>query len=145
VGLSVSRVGGNAQIKAMKQVAGTLRLDLAQYREMAAFAQFGSDLDKATQMQLARGQRMVEILKQDQYVPLPVEKQIVIVFAAVNGFLDEYEISDLKRYEEALYEFMESAHPEIGREVLEKKVFDDEITGKLKDALTEFKDRFANK
>jgi F-type H+-transporting ATPase subunit alpha len=145
VGLSVSRVGGNAQIKAMKQVAGTLRLDLAQYREMAAFAQFGSDLDKATQMQLARGQRMVEILKQDQYVPLPVEKQIVIVFAAVNGFLDEYEISDLKRYEEALYEFMESAHPEIGREVLEKKVLDDEITGKLKDALTEFKDRFANK
>jgi len=145
VGLSVSRVGGNAQIKAMKQVAGTLRLDLAQYREMAAFAQFGSDLDKATQMQLARGQRMVEILKQDQYVPLPVEKQVAIVFAAVNGFLDDYPVTDLKRYETELYEFMESAHPEIGREILEKKKLDDEITGKLKDALTEFKDRFANK
>ena len=145
VGLSVSRVGGNAQIKAMKQVAGTLRLDLAQYREMAAFAQFGSDLDKTTQMQLARGQRMVEILKQDQYVPLPVEKQVAIVFAAVNGFLDEYSISELKRYETELYEFMESVHPEVGREILEKQKLDDEITGKLKDALTEFKDRFANK
>jgi len=145
VGLSVSRVGGNAQIKAMKQVAGTLRLDLAQYREMAAFAQFGSDLDKTTQMQLARGQRMVEILKQDQYVPLPVEKQVAIVFAAVNDFLDEYSISELKRYETELYEFMESVHPEVGREILEKQKLDDEITGKLKDALTEFKDRFANK
>ena len=145
VGLSVSRVGGNAQIKAMKQVAGTLRLDLAQYREMAAFAQFGSDLDKTTQMQLSRGQRLVEILKQDQYVPLPVEKQVVIVFAAVNGFLDEYSISELKQYETELYEFMESVHPEVGREILEKKKLDDEITGKLKDALTEFKDRFANK
>ncbi len=145
VGLSVSRVGGNAQIKAMKQVAGTLRLDLAQYREMAAFAQFGSDLDKATQMQLARGQRLVEILKQDQYVPLPVEKQVAIVFAAVNGFLDEYSIPELKRYETELYEFMESVHPEVGREILEKQKLDDEITGKLKDALTEFKDRFANK
>ncbi len=92
VGISVSRVGGNAQIKAMKKVAGTLRLDLAQYRELAAFAQFGSDLDKATQRQLARGERLVEILKQDQYVPLPVEKQVLIIFAATNGFLDKYEV-----------------------------------------------------
>jgi len=145
VGLSVSRVGGNAQIKAMKQIAGTMRLDLAQYREMAAFAQFGSDLDKTTQMQLARGQRMVEVLKQDQYVPLPIEKQITIIFATVNGFLDAYSVNELKRYEEELYEFMESVHPEIGREILEKKKLDDEITGKLKDALTEFKDRFENK
>ncbi len=142
VGLSVSRVGGNAQIKAMKQVAGTLRLDLAQYREMAAFAQFGSDLDKATQAQLARGERLVEILKQGQYVPLPVEKQIMIIYAAVNGYLDEYPVSALKRYEEELYQFMETAHPEIGQAILEKKVLDDDITGKLDAALNEFKDKF---
>ncbi len=142
VGLSVSRVGGNAQIKAMKQVAGTLRLDLAQYREMAAFAQFGSDLDKATQAQLARGERLVEILKQGQYVPLAVEKQVMIIYAAVNGYLDEYPVSALKRYEEELYPFMESTHPEIGQAILEKKVLDDEITGKLDGALKEFKERF---
>jgi len=142
VGLSVSRVGGNAQIKAMKQVAGTLRLDLAQYREMAAFAQFGSDLDKATQAQLARGERLVEILKQGQYVPLSVEKQVMIVYAAVNGFLDEYPVSALKRYEEELYQFMESSHPEIGKAIVEKKVLDDDLTGQLDAALKEFKERF---
>ncbi len=142
VGLSVSRVGGNAQIKAMKQVAGTLRLDLAQYREMAAFAQFGSDLDKATQAQLARGERLVEVLKQGQYVPLPVEKQIVIVYAAVNGYLDEIPVSEIKRYEEELYHFMDGTHPEVGKAILDKKEFDDELRERLNKALDEFKERF---
>ena len=96
VGLSVSRVGGNAQIKAMRQVAGTLRLDLAQYRELAAFAQFGSELDKATQAQLARGQRLTEVLKQDQFVPLPVEKQVLVIFAGTNGFLDDVDVPDVR-------------------------------------------------
>lgn len=143
VGLSVSRVGGNAQIKAMKQVAGTLRLDLAQYREMAAFAQFGSDLDKATQAQLARGERLVEVLKQGQYVPLSVEKQVMIIYAAVNGFLDEYPVSLIKRYEEELYQYMEDNHPEVGKSILGKKVIDDEIAEKLDNALNDFKGRFA--
>ena len=113
VGLSVSRVGGSAQIKAMKQVAGTLRLDLAQYREMAAFAQFGSDLDASTQKMLSRGQRLVEILKQGQYVPMAVEKQIVIIFAANQGFLNKVEVKDLARYETELSTFMESKHPDV--------------------------------
>ncbi|HEX29758.1 TPA: F0F1 ATP synthase subunit alpha, partial [Candidatus Poribacteria bacterium] len=134
--------GGNAQIKAMKQVAGTLRLDLAQYREMAAFAQFGSDLDKATQAQLARGERLVEVLKQGQYVPLPVEKQIVIVYAAVNGYLDEIPVSEIKRYEEELYHFMDGTHPEVGKAILDKKEFDDELRERLNKALDEFKERF---
>ena len=142
VGLSVSRVGGNAQIKAMKQVAGTLRLDLAQYREMAAFAQFGSDLDKATQAQLARGERLVEVLKQGQYVPLPVEKQVIIVYAAVNGYLDEIPVSEIKRYEEELYHFMDGTHPEVGKAILEKKELDDELSEQLNKALDEFKERF---
>jgi len=142
VGLSVSRVGGNAQIKAMKQVAGTLRLDLAQYREMAAFAQFGSDLDKATQAQLARGERMVEVLKQGQYVPIPVEKQIMIVYAAVNGYLDGIPVSEIKRYEEELYQFIGGTHPELGQEILKKKEFDDALREKLNKALDEFKERF---
>src|SRR5208282_5172562 len=106
VGLSVSRVGGAAQVKAMKQVAGTLRLSLAQYREMAAFAQFGSDLDKATQMQLARGQRLVEILKQPQYRPLPFEKQVLLIYAASNGYVDDYPVLSLRRYETELYAFL---------------------------------------
>src|SRR5262249_40758541 len=105
-GLSVSRVGGNAQIKAMKQIAGTLRLDLAQYRELAAFAQFGSDLDKATRDQLARGARLVEILKQGQFQPLPVEKQVVIIYAAVNGYLDGFETHLADGFEKGLYQFM---------------------------------------
>ena len=109
VGISVSRVGGNAQIKAMRQVAGSLRLDLAQYRELAAFAQFGSDLDAATQRQLDRGSRLVEILKQGQYVPLPVEKQVVIIYAAINGFVDHLEVGQLKRYETELFRFVEHA------------------------------------
>ncbi|RTZ91591.1 MAG: F0F1 ATP synthase subunit alpha [Deltaproteobacteria bacterium] len=142
VGLSVSRVGGNAQIKAMKQVAGTLRLDLAQYREMAAFAQFGSDLDKATQAQLARGERLVEVLKQGQYVPLPIEKQVAIVYAAVNGYLDEVPVSEIKRYEEELYQFIEGSHPEISQAILKKKELDDELREQLNKVLDEFKERF---
>jgi F-type H+-transporting ATPase subunit alpha len=142
VGLSVSRVGGNAQIKAMKQVAGSLRLDLAQYREMAAFAQFGSDLDKATQAQLARGSRLVEILKQSQYRPLPVEKQILIIFAGTNGFLEMYPESALQRYESELYEFVEKKSPEIWREIREKRTIDAELEKKVKTLLEDFKGKF---
>ncbi|MGA2957442.1 MAG: F0F1 ATP synthase subunit alpha [Thermodesulfobacteriota bacterium] len=142
VGLSVSRVGGNAQIKAMKQVAGTLRLDLAQYREMAAFAQFGSDLDKATQAQLARGSRLVEILKQPQYRPLPVEKQILIIFAGTNGFLEMYPESVLQRYEAELYEFVEKQYPAVLKEIREKRTIDAELEKKVKALLEEFKGKF---
>src|SRR5208337_2629663 len=110
VGISVSRVGGNAQIKAMKQIAGRLRLDLAQYRELAAFAQFGSDLDKASLAQLNRGRHMVEILKQDQYQPLPVEKQIAIIFAGTNGYLDDLPLEQCRKFEEELYRFVDNAH-----------------------------------
>ncbi|MBI5577402.1 MAG: F0F1 ATP synthase subunit alpha [Deltaproteobacteria bacterium] len=142
VGLSVSRVGGNAQIKAMKQVAGRLRLELAQYREMAAFAQFGSDLDKATQMQLARGARLVEILKQDQYCPQPVEQQVVTVFAATNGFTDGYEVSSLGRYEIELAAFMKDKHSDTLSLLREKKTIDDAVKGKLTAALEDFKGVF---
>jgi F-type H+-transporting ATPase subunit alpha len=142
VGISVSRVGGNAQIKAMKQVAGTLRLDLAQYREMAAFAQFGSDLDKATQAQLARGSRLVEILKQGQYRPLPVEKQILVIFAGTNGYLEMYPESVLQRYEEELYTFVEKEHPEIFREIREEKALDADLEKKIKSILEKFKGQF---
>jgi F-type H+/Na+-transporting ATPase subunit alpha len=142
VGLSVSRVGGNAQIRAMKQVAGSLRLDLAQYREMAAFAQFGSDLDKATQAQLARGSRLVEILKQPQYKPLPVEKQILLIFAGTNGLLDMYPESALQRFEEELYKFIESEHSGILKEIAEKKTMDTELEKKVKDILAGFKGKF---
>ena len=142
VGLSVSRVGGNAQIKAMKQVAGRLRLELAQYRELAAFAQFGSDLDKATQMQLARGARLTEILKQDQYVPQPVEQQVVTIYAATNGFVDGYEISSLGRYEAELAAFMRDRHGALLSELRQKKTIDDAVKGKLTAALEEFKGVF---
>ncbi len=142
VGLSVSRVGGSAQIKAMKQVAGTLRLELAQYRELAAFAQFGSDLDPATQRQLERGSRLVEILKQGQYQPLPVEKQILIIYAATNGYLDEYPVSALLRYEEELYNFFENRHPDLPKEIMEKKSLDDDLKGKLNRAMDELKESF---
>ena len=142
VGLSVSRVGGNAQIKAMKQVAGSLRLDLAQYREMAAFAQFGSDLDKATQAQLARGSRLVEILKQPQYKPLPVEKQILIIFAGTNGYLEMYSESVLQRYEEELTAFVDNRYPQVYTEISEKKALDAELGKKIKDVLEEFKGQF---
>jgi F-type H+-transporting ATPase subunit alpha len=142
VGLSVSRVGGSAQVKAMKQVAGTLRLALAQYREMAAFAQFGSDLDAATQRQLNRGARLVEILKQGQYVPLPVEKQVISIFAANNGYVDEYETTDVQRYEKEMISFMESNYSDVLSTLAEKKAIDDELEGKIKAALDEFKGQF---
>jgi F-type H+-transporting ATPase subunit alpha len=142
VGISVSRVGGNAQIKAMKQVAGSLRLDLAQYREMAAFAQFGSDLDKATQAQLARGSRLVEILKQGQYRPLPVEKQILIIFAGTNGYLEMYPESVLLRYQEELFTLVEKEQPEIFRDIREKKALDADLEKKIKSFLEKFKGQF---
>jgi len=142
VGLSVSRVGGNAQIKAMKQVAGRLRLELAQYREMAAFAQFGSDLDKATQMQLARGARLVEILKQNQYEPLPVEQQVVTVFAATNGFCDAYEVTSLTRYEAELSAFMRDRHGALLDTLREKKTIDDDLKAGLTAALEGFQGVF---
>ena len=142
VGLSVSRVGGSAQVKAMKQVAGTLRLALAQYREMAAFAQFGSDLDAATQRQLNRGARLVEILKQGQYVPLPIEKQVVSIFAANNGYVDEYDTSEIQRYEQEMISFMESSYADVLATLAEKKAIDDELEGKIKAALDEFKGQF---
>ena len=142
VGLSVSRVGGSAQIKAMKQVAGTLRLELAQYRELAAFAQFGSDLDAATQRQLARGSRLVEILKQGQYKPLSAEKQVLIIYAATNGYVDGYPVSVLKKYEEELYAFFDTRHPELIEELREKKTIDDTIKAKLNKALDDFKELF---
>jgi F-type H+/Na+-transporting ATPase subunit alpha len=138
VGNSVSRVGGSAQVKAMKSVAGRLRLDLAQYRELAAFAMFASDLDKSTQAQLARGQRMTEILKQDQYQPLPVEKQVVIVYAATNGFLDALAVSDCRRYEKELYAWLDMKHSSLLSEIAEKKDLGGPVGEKLKAALTEF-------
>src|SRR3990172_2460181 len=121
VGISVSRVGGSAQIKAMKSVAGTLKLELAQYRELAAFAQFGSDLDPATQKQLNRGQRLVEILKQGQYKPMTVEKQVIIIFAATNGYIDAYPVSALRKYEEELYAFIDTRHPELIKELRRRR------------------------
>jgi len=142
VGLSVSRVGGNAQIKAMKQVAGRLRLELAQYREMAAFAQFGSDLDKTTQMQLARGARLVEMLKQDQYQPQTVEQQVVTIFAATNGFTDGFGIDSLGKFETELFSFMKDRHGALLAEIGEKKQITDEIKAKLSAALEEFKGIF---
>jgi F-type H+-transporting ATPase subunit alpha len=142
VGLSVSRVGGNAQIKAMKQVAGRMRLELAQYREMAAFAQFGSDLDKSTQMQLARGARLVEILKQAQYQPQSVENQVTTIFSATNGYVDGYEVGSLARYEIELAAFMKDKHGALLAEIREKKQITDDLKGKLSAALEEFKGIF---
>ena len=143
VGLSVSRVGGNAQIKAMRQVAGTLRLDLAQYRELAAFAQFGSELDKATQAQLARGQRLTQLLKQDQFSPLPVEKQVLVIFAGTNGYLDAIEVSEVERFERELVAFAETHAAQLLNKIATKKAIDDEIREGLKKTLSEFKERFA--
>jgi F-type H+-transporting ATPase subunit alpha len=142
VGLSVSRVGGSAQIKAMRQVAGRLRLELAQYRELAAFAQFGSELDKATQRVLHRGARLVEILKQPQYQPLPVEKQVCILFAGTRGFLDEMPLEVLAQYEKELYEFIGSRYPEIYQEIKEKKEISPELEEKMKKAMSEFNEEF---
>jgi len=143
VGNSVSRVGGSAQIRAMRSVAGTLRLDLAQYRELAAFAQFGSDLDKATQAQLNRGRRLVEILKQPQYQPLAVEKQVMIVYAATKGFLDSVAIEDVRRYEDELYRFLETRHAAVLSGIAEKKIIDDELKAGIEAALKDFGQQFA--
>ena len=143
VGLSVSRVGGNAQIKAMKQVAGTLRLSMAQFRELAAFAQFGSDLDKATQAQLARGQRLVEILKQGQYAPLPVERQVVIIYAGTNGHLDEIDVKLVREFESALYKYIEVHDKTLFGEIATKQVLDDGIKARLDKALSGLKAEFA--
>jgi F-type H+-transporting ATPase subunit alpha len=141
VGLSVSRVGGSAQIKAMKQVAGTLRLDLAQYREMAAFAQFGSDLDKATQAQLARGTRMVELLKQDQYAPLPVEMQIIAIFAGINGFVDDLPVNEVRRFEAELLKYIDGEQKALRQDIATKKALDADLTARLKAAIAEFKSK----
>jgi F-type H+-transporting ATPase subunit alpha len=143
VGNSVSRVGGSAQIKAMRQVAGTLRLDLAQYRELAAFAQFGSDLDKATQAQLTRGARLVEILKQPQYEPLPVERQVAIIFAGTNGFLDSIAVGDLRAFEGQLYQFIEARYPGVFSGIADKKQLDDDLKAALNQAVKEFAADFA--
>jgi F-type H+-transporting ATPase subunit alpha len=142
VGLSVSRVGGAAQIKAMKQVAGMLRLSLAQYRELAAFAQFGSDLDKLTLQQLNRGSKLVEVLKQPPFTPLPVYKQILIIYAGNNGFLDDLPNKALKKYEEELYKFIETKYPDIFQELKDKKAINDELKSKMEKALEEFKTIF---
>jgi F-type H+-transporting ATPase subunit alpha len=142
VGLSVSRVGGNAQIKAMRQIAGTLRLGLAQYRALAAFAQFGSDLDKASQDQLSRGRRMVEVLKQGQYQPLPVERQILIIYAGTNAFLDDLPVEDCRKFEAELYRFVDNAHPGLLAKIREQKALDDALKGELNNVLKEAKERF---
>ncbi len=142
VGISVSRVGGNAQTKAMKKVAGTLRLELAQYRALAAFAQFGSDLDKATQNQLARGERMTEILKQGQYQPLPVERQTLIILAGVDGYLDDVEVSALGKFEEQLYRFMDTKKAELVQELIDKGKFDGDLRERIGAAYKEFKQSF---
>jgi F-type H+-transporting ATPase subunit alpha len=138
VGLSVSRVGGSAQVKAMRQVAGRLRLDLAQYRDLAAFAQFASDLDKATQDQLNRGVRLVEILKQPQYQPLSVEKQVLLIYAGTNGFLDRIPVPEIQRYEQELYRFIETKRPGIFGALRERKVLDDQLRTEIEAALREF-------
>ena len=139
VGNSVSRVGGSAQIKAMKQVAGTLRIDLAQFRELAAFAQFGSDLDKSTQSQLERGKRLTEILKQGQYQPMEVEKQVFIIWAVTNGLADDIAVEDLKHFEEELFKFVENSHPAVLNTMREKKSIDDDLKASMKEAVEDFK------
>jgi F-type H+-transporting ATPase subunit alpha len=142
VGISVSRVGGNAQIKAMKQVAGRLRLDLAQFRELEAFATFGSELDRASQAQIERGQRVVEVLKQPQYEPLSVQEQVLVIFAVTNGYLDDVPVMDAKRFEVEFRQFMESRHPEIGQTVKEQGTLPDELLEQLKEAIGEFRSTF---
>ena len=142
VGLSVSRVGGAAQTKAMKQVAGTLRLALAQFRELAAFAQFGADLDKSTMAQIERGKRMVELLKQGQYVPVPMEDQVIAIFTATNGLMDEVSVENIRRFEAELIAFMKDKKADVRKEIAEKKAIDDELKAKLIAAVGEFKKGF---
>jgi len=142
VGLSVSRVGGSAQIKAMRQVAGSLKLDLAQFRELAAFAQFGSDLDKATQAQLNRGQRLVEVLKQKQFSPLPFAKQILIIYAGTNGFLDDLPVEQVRDFEDELYKYVDTTNPGLSRTIMEKKVLDDNLKAEMTRVIKECKETF---
>jgi F-type H+-transporting ATPase subunit alpha len=142
VGISVSRVGGNAQTKAMKKVAGRLRLDLAQYRELAAFAQFGSDLDEATQAQLRRGSRTMEVLKQGQYAPVPMERQVMIIWVATNGYLDDLELGQLRAFEDGYYPFMEKNFPEVSHTLAKDKVLSDDTVDKLKRATKKYKEQF---
>jgi len=142
VGLSVSRVGGSAQIKAMRQVAGSMKLDLAQYRELAAFAQFGSDLDKATQAQLNRGQRLVEVLKQGQYSPLPFSKQILVIFAGTSGALDDLPIEQIRDFEAELYRYVESTNPGLLSTIMEKKVLDDSIKAEMTKVIKQCREVF---
>ncbi len=142
VGLSVSRVGGSAQIKAMRQVAGTLKLDLAQYRELAAFSQFGSDLDKVTQNQLNRGQRLTELLKQPQFSPLPTEKQIAIIFAGTNGYLDDLRVDQIRAFEDGLYKYLDSSQSALLQDIVTKKTLDDDLKNRLKAALKDYKETF---
>jgi F-type H+-transporting ATPase subunit alpha len=142
-GISVSRVGGNAQMRAMRQVAGSLRLDLAQYRELAAFAQFGSDLDKASLMQLNRGRRLTEILKQGQFRPLPVEKQILIIFAGTNAYLDDLPLEQCREFEEELFRFADNARPQVLAQIREKRALDDALRADMHSLLKEFKERFS--
>src|SRR5579862_6364542 len=144
VGLSVSRVGGSAQIKAMRQVAGTLKLELAQYRELAAFAAFGSDLDKATQAQLNRGQRLVELLKQNQFSPLPFSKQILIIMAGTGGFLDDLPVAQVREFEAELYKYVDSTNPGLLRTIMEKKILDDGLKGQLQNVIKEAKQQFVS-
>ena len=143
-GISVSRVGGNAQIKAMKQVSGTLRLELAQYRELASFAQFGSDLDQDTSRRLEKGKRLVEVLKQDQYSPMPVQDQIMILYVAINDYLSDVKVEDIRKFEKEFLEYMNTQYREVGKSRIEKKVLDDEIKSSLETAITEFKKIFLN-
>jgi F-type H+-transporting ATPase subunit alpha len=143
VGLSVSRVGSAAQTKAMKKVSGSIKLELAQYREMAAFAQFGSDLDASTQRLLARGARLTELLKQGQYSPMPVEEQVAAIYAGTQGFLDSVEVKDVTRYEAAMLSFLRSEKADILKTIRDTKALDDDTAAKLKDALGEFGKQFA--
>jgi F-type H+-transporting ATPase subunit alpha len=142
VGLSVSRVGGNAQIRAMRQVAGTLRLDLAQFRDLAAFAQFGSELDKASMAQLNRGKHLTEILKQEQYKPLPVEKQVLILFAGTNGFLDDLPLDQCRNFERELYRVVETSHATLLDRIREQKKLDDALRAEVQAVIREVKERF---
>jgi len=144
VGISVSRVGGSAQIKAMRQVAGSMKLELAQYRELAAFAQFGSDLDKATQQQLNRGQRLTELLKQPQFSPLPFSKQILAIFAGTNGYLDDLQVSDVRPFEDALYKYVDTTNPGLLSEIMEKKQLDDSLKSEMTRLIKEAKQQFVS-
>jgi F-type H+-transporting ATPase subunit alpha len=142
VGISVSRVGSAAQVKAMRQVAGRLKIDLAQYRELAAFAQMGSDVDKATMAQLARGERMTELLKQGQYVPMPIEEQVAIIYAGVNGFLDELPVDSILEFEKEFFQFMHTQYSDILAEIKEKKAISDELTGRMDKVIAGFSKDF---